>query len=61
MAARGCRLTGAKASGKGMLPVVEEPGGRSLQDSALQGDRRAPSTLAADDDPPMNPHETHVL
>ena len=26
MAARGCRLTGAKASGKGMLPVVEEPG-----------------------------------
>src|SRR5215217_3576698 len=32
----------------------DEPGGRSLQDSALQGDRRAPPTLAAGDESPMN-------
>jgi hypothetical protein len=28
-----------------------------LQDSALQGDRRAPSTLAAGDESPMNSRE----
>jgi hypothetical protein len=30
-----------------------------LQDSALQGDRRVPSTLAVGDEGPMNPHEMH--
>jgi hypothetical protein len=39
----------------------DEPGGRRLQDSALQGDRRAPATVAAGDELPMNFHETHVL
>jgi hypothetical protein len=32
-----------------------------VQDSTLQGDRRALSTLAAGDESPMNFHETHVL
>jgi hypothetical protein len=39
----------------------DEPGGRRLQYSALQGDRRAPATVAAGDELPMNFHETHVL
>ena len=41
--------------------LQDEPGGRRLQDSALQGDRRATATVAAGDELPMNFHETHVL
>src|SRR5215212_7712216 len=39
----------------------DEPGGRSLQDSALQGDRRAPSTLATGDESPMNYSQVRSL
>ena len=35
----------------------EEPGGRMVQASGSQGDRRAPSTVARDDEPPMNSHK----
>jgi hypothetical protein len=34
-----------------------EPGGCRVQASALQGDRRAPSTVARGDEPPMNSYE----
>jgi hypothetical protein len=34
-----------------------EPGGRIVQTSALQGDRRAPSRVARGDEPPMNSYE----
>jgi hypothetical protein len=33
------------------------PGGRISQASPLQGDRRAPSTVARGDEPPMNSYE----
>jgi hypothetical protein len=35
----------------------EEPGGRIVQASGSQGDRRAPSTVARDDESPMNSHK----
>ena len=36
----------------------EEPGGRIVQASGSQGDRRAPSTVARDDEPPMTSHKS---
>jgi hypothetical protein len=53
------RANGAYSHNTATRMVQDEPGGRILQDSALQGDRRAPSTLAAGDEPPMNLHEVH--
>jgi hypothetical protein len=38
----------------------DEPGGRSAGLGFAQGDRRAPSRLAAGDESPMNPHERRV-
>jgi len=38
----------------------DEPGGRIGTDSALQGDRRAPSTVATGDESPMNSRERRV-
>ncbi len=34
------------------------PGDRIAGLGFAQGDRRAPSTVAEGDEPPMNPHET---
>jgi hypothetical protein len=43
----------------------DEPGGRVVQDvvqdSALQGDRRAPSTVAVGNEPPMKGDITNLL
>ena len=36
----------------------EEPGGRMVQASGRQGGRRAPSTVAQDNEPPMNSHKS---
>jgi hypothetical protein len=36
----------------------EEPGGRMVQAPGSQGDRRAPSMVARDDEPPMNSHKS---
>jgi hypothetical protein len=38
----------------------DEPGGHSAGLGFAQGDRRAPSTVAVGDEPPMNPHKTRV-
>jgi hypothetical protein len=38
----------------------DEPGGRSAGLGIAQGDRRAPSMVAAGDEPPMNSRERRV-
>jgi hypothetical protein len=39
--------------------LQDEPGGYSAGLGFAHGDRRAPSTVATGDEPPMNPHEMH--
>ena len=55
-------LTSAGASGEGILPTWRSPAVEcSFVVQALMAHRRAPSTVAAGDEAPMDFHETHVL
>jgi hypothetical protein len=53
-------LTSTGASGKGILPTWRNPAVEcNFVVQALMAHRRAPSTLAASDESPMNYYETH--